>query len=90
MWSVYLLECYDKSHYCGVSNNFTDRLTAHNKGRGAKYTRSRLPVSLIIKVDGFTKSEAMKLEYKVKKQPRKNKIYFLKQHKTKKLNERNQ
>ena len=76
-WVVYLLRCCDGSLYCGASNDVKKRVFAHNAGRGAKYTRSRLPVALEIVRNGFTKSDALKLEAKVKKQPKQNKRAFL-------------
>ena len=45
-WTVYLLKCADGTLYCGCTNNLTKRLAAHNRGQGAKYTRSRRPVAL--------------------------------------------
>ncbi len=44
---VYLLRCGDGTFYCGWTNNLTARVAAHNRGNGAKYTRSRLPVELV-------------------------------------------
>ena len=49
----------------------------HNKGKGAKYTRARLPVVLKAVKEGLTKSEASKIEYQVKQQKKQNKIIFL-------------
>jgi putative endonuclease len=66
-WLVYLVECSDGTLYCGATNNLQKRLVAHNKGKGAKYTRGRLPVSLKASRDGLTKSQALKLEHRVKK-----------------------
>ena len=43
-WVVYLLRCVDDSLYCGITNDLESRLSKHNSGKGAKYTRSRLPV----------------------------------------------
>jgi len=68
-WVVYLLRCSDGSLYCGVTNNLENRLTAHNAGTGAKYTRSRLPVELICTSSKMSKSDAFKLEYRVKRTP---------------------
>jgi putative endonuclease len=65
-WVVYLIRCSDESLYCGVTNNLKNRLAAHNSGRGAKYTRSRKPVELVGASSGMTKSDALKLEYRVK------------------------
>lgn len=45
-WHVYLLRCADGTLYAGITVNLEARLAAHNAGKGAKYTRSRLPVTL--------------------------------------------
>jgi len=76
-WSVYLLKCSDETLYCGITNNLQRRLAQHNSGTASKYTRSRTPVELISSVDVADKSTALKLEIKVKKQPRSQKIWFL-------------
>ena len=76
-WCVYILECNDGSLYTGITNNIIKRLDAHNAGNGAKYTRGRLPVILEEYKFVDSKSEALKLEYKVKQQPKHQKIEFL-------------
>jgi putative endonuclease len=68
-WVVYLIQCSDDSLYCGITNNLKNRLAAHNSGRGARYTRFRRPVTLVGASSKMTKSEALKLEYRVKKVP---------------------
>ena len=68
-WVVYLIRCSDESLYCGITNNLKNRLIAHNSGRGAKYTRSRRPVELVAASSETTKSDALKLEYRVKQVP---------------------
>jgi putative endonuclease len=68
-WVVYLIRCSDESLYCGMTNNLKNRLAAHNSGRGAKYTRSRRPVELVGFSSKMTKSDALKLEYRVKYVP---------------------
>ena len=45
-WFVYIVECIDKTFYTGISTDVNKRIITHNKGKGAKYTRSRLPVVL--------------------------------------------
>ncbi len=77
-WSVYLLKCSDNSLYCGVTNNFENRLIKHNEGTASKYTRARLPVKLAAIKNNLTKSEAYKIEYRVKKIPADKKITTLK------------
>ena len=77
-WLVYLIRCSDNSLYCGVTNNFKNRLIEHNSGKGAKYTRSRRPVDLVGISPEMTKSEALKLEYRIKQLPANKKISKLK------------
>jgi putative endonuclease len=82
-WVVYLVRCSDNSLYCGVTNNFKNRLIEHNSGKGAKYTRSRRPVELVGISPEMTESEALKLEYRIKQLPADKKLSQL----TKKENE---
>ena len=77
-WVVYLVRCSDKSLYCGISNDLKSRLIEHNLGKGAKYTRSRRPVDLVGISPEMTKSEALKLEYRIKQLPANKKISKLK------------
>lgn len=80
-WVVYILECSDGTYYTGITNNLEKRLNTHRAGKGAKYTRVRLPLSLLYYHSVESKSEALKLEYKVKQQPKNKKIEFLKSFK---------
>ena len=73
-WVVYLVRCSDNSLYCGISNDLKNRLLDHNSGKGAKYTRSRRPVKLVGVSSKLTKSEAFKLEYRIKQLPADRKI----------------
>lgn len=82
-WAVYLVKCSDGSIYCGITNNVIERLKKHNSGRGSKYTRSRLPVVLLVTSRLMTKREALKLEYKVKQQKADAKVEYLKRFKYK-------
>jgi putative endonuclease len=77
-WVVYLVLCSDKSLYCGISNDLKSRVIEHNLGKGAKYTRSRRPVDLVGISPEMTKSEALKLEYRIKLLPANKKISKLK------------
>ena len=72
-WCVYLLRCTDDSLYCGMTNELTARIIMHNKGRGAKYTRSRLPVNLAYVEAAKTRSEALKREHQIKRLSKKKK-----------------
>ncbi len=73
-WVTYLVRCSDNSLHCGISNDLKSRLLEHNSGKGAKYTRSRRPVELVGVSSELTKSEAIKLEYKIKELPAHRKI----------------
>lgn len=70
---MYLLECADGSLYCGWTNHLEERVRAHNEGRGAKYTKSRRPVTLVYYEEFATKQEAMQREWAVKQLDRKKK-----------------
>jgi putative endonuclease len=76
-WVVYLLRCSDGSLYCGITNNLKNRMAAHGKGQGAKYTRSRIPIELVGISSKMGKSDALKLEYRVKRMPAGEKIFEL-------------
>ena len=76
-WVVYLIRCSDESLYCGITNNLKNRVETHNSGRGSKYTRSRRPVELVGASSKMTKSDALKLEYRVKQVPAGKKIFEL-------------
>jgi putative endonuclease len=73
-WVVYLLRCSDNSLYCGISNDLKIRLIEHNSGKGARYTRSRRPDELVGISPEMTKTEALKLEYRIKQFPADKKI----------------
>lgn len=74
----YLLWCNDNTLYCGYTNNLNKRIAAHNNGKGAKYTKTRLPVKLAYCEEFDTKSEAMKREWQIKQYTRKQKLNLLK------------
>jgi len=66
-WIVYLLRCKkDDSLYCGITNNLNRRLSQHERGVGAKYTKGRGPFKVVWAYRRASKSEALKLEYKIK------------------------
>ena len=66
-WYVYMLRCRDGSLYTGYTDDVQRRLAVHSSGKGAKYTRSRLPVELVYEEAFPTKSDAMKREYSIKR-----------------------
>lgn len=63
---AYLVRCADGTLYGGWTTDLKRRLNAHNSGKGAKYTRSRLPVELVYAERHSNKREAMSREYRIK------------------------
>ena len=72
-WEVYMLRCGDGSLYTGCTNRMEQRLAAHERGLGAKYTRSRLPVALVYRESAADRSAALRREAAVKKLSRQEK-----------------
>jgi len=74
MWTVYLVRCKDNSLYCGISKNLSQRIAAHNCGKGAKYiVASRRPVIVVFSEPATSKSAALKREAAIKKLTKKAK-----------------
>ncbi|WP_412990181.1 GIY-YIG nuclease family protein [Pediococcus siamensis] len=76
----YVLKCADETLYGGFTTDVTKRVATHNAGKGAKYTRSRLPVRLIYSQVFEDRHAALSAEYHFKHQTREAKIRFLKVH----------
>ena len=68
---LYLARCADDSLYCGTCIDLKEREATHNEGKGAKYTRSRLPVKIVYHEEYETLGEARRREIEVKKMSRK-------------------
>jgi len=77
MWWVYIVQCSDGTLYTGISNNVEKRIAAHNTGKGAKYTKTRRPVILLKQFECKDRSEASKLEYKIKQMSRQQKAAII-------------
>ena len=75
---VYILRCSDDSLYTGWTNNLEKRIKAHSNGKGAKYTKARLPVELVYFEEFEDKIQAMRREYAIKKLTRKEKLLLIK------------
>jgi putative endonuclease len=71
---VYIVRCSDGTLYTGWAVDVAARVKAHNAGRGAKYTRMRLPVKLVYSEELPTRAEAMKRERQIKRYPRAKKL----------------
>lgn len=68
-WHVYIVQCADQTLYTGVAKDVDNRVCQHNAGRGAKYTRGRLPVELVYREPAEDRSTALQREYAIKKWP---------------------
>ena len=72
-WYFYVLQCKDTSLYTGITTDVNRRISEHNSKKGAKYTRSRVPVRLVYSRQVKGRSAASKLEASFKKLSRENK-----------------
>jgi putative endonuclease len=76
-WFVYVVRCRDGSLYTGISTDVAARVAAHNGGRGARYTRSRLPVALVMVERRRTRGAALRREAAIKALDRPRKLALL-------------
>jgi putative endonuclease len=76
-WFVYMLRCGDGSLYTGYTDDVERGLAVHRSGKGAKYTRSRLPVTLVYRENVADKSAALRREAAIKALPRAKKLALL-------------
>lgn len=63
---TYIARCSDDTLYTGYCVDLKNREATHNTGKGAKYTRARLPIQIVYSETFSTKSEAMKREFEIK------------------------
>lgn len=73
-WFVYMLRCADDSLYTGYTDSVERRLAVHRSGKGGKYTRSHLPVTLAYQEELPDKSAAMRREREIKRMTRQQKL----------------
>ena len=78
-WFVYLLRCGDGTLYTGCTDDVQRRLEVHRSGKGAKYTRSRLPVELAYWEEVPDRSAALRREAAIKKLRRQEKLALIQQ-----------
>ena len=75
VWYVYVLYSTTTGKlYTGISTDVTARLARHNSGKGAKYTRAGRPWQVVWVRKTANKSEALKLEFIIKKMRRQEKL----------------
>lgn len=77
MHYVYIVKCSDNTLYTGWTTDLDARIRAHNSGRGAKYTKSRMPVKLVYSEIFKDKSAALKREIEIKRLKRDQKIKMI-------------
>ena len=66
-WFVYMVRCADRSFYTGVTTEPGRRVAEHNDGRGARYTRSRGPVTLVYLEPAGDRGAALRREHEIKR-----------------------
>lgn len=71
---VYILQCADGTLYTGWTNDLEKRIERHNAGKGAKYTRSRLPVKVVYFETFEGENEARSREWHIKRLSREEKL----------------
>ncbi|TXG80788.1 MAG: GIY-YIG nuclease family protein [Spirochaetes bacterium] len=74
MWYVYIVECSDGTLYTGITTDVNKRIKTHNEGKGAKYTKTRLPVVLRAYFESENRSSASKEEYRIKQLSKQQKL----------------
>lgn len=75
MYFVYIVQCADETLYTGITTDLERRVHEHNHStKGAKYTRTRRPVSLVYSETYPNRSEASKREFVIKKMKRGDKM----------------
>ncbi len=79
-WRVYVLRCADGSLYTGATNDLARRLSAHARGKGGRYTRSRLPVTLVHDEPARDRGAALRREASLKRLSRKEKLALVSSH----------
>lgn len=75
---VYIAQCADGTLYTGMTTDTERRQEEHNSGKGAKYTRSRRPVTIVYREECPDKSAALKREHAIKKLTRASKLNLIK------------
>ena len=75
---VYILLTETNTLYCGYTDDVERRFLLHQSGKGAKYTRSRLPVSLVYQESVLSRGEALRREAAIKRLTRAQKLSLIK------------
>ncbi|MGH1379096.1 MAG: GIY-YIG nuclease family protein [Alphaproteobacteria bacterium] len=76
-WYVYILECSDMTYYTGITTNIERRVSEHETGVGAKYTRGRGPLRLVYSEETADRSSATKREIEIKSLSKEKKLSLI-------------
>ena len=76
-WWAYLVRCADDTLYAGITTDLERRVTEHNAGSGARYTRARRPVVLVYREQCDDRSSALKREAAIKRLSRADKLALI-------------
>lgn len=76
-YHVYILRCADSTLYTGIAADVERRVAVHNSGKGAKYTRGRLPVEVVYREKQPDKGAALSRELAIKKLTRAQKLQLI-------------
>jgi putative endonuclease len=66
VWYVYVARCADGTLYCGIARDVAQRIAAHDAGTGARYTRGRGPLEVLVVRRCRDHGRALRLEYAIK------------------------
>ena len=73
-WTVYILRCVDGTLYTGITNDLDRRMSEHESGQGAKYTKGRGPFQLVYNEDCENRADASRREIEIKSWDRDQKL----------------
>ena len=73
VWYVYVARCADDTLYCGIARDVAERIAAHDAGTGARYTRGRGPLQVLLIRRCLSHGRALRLEYSIKQLSRADK-----------------
>lgn len=76
-WYVYIIELSDSSLYTGITNDVQRRMRMHQNGKGSKYVRSRLPLTLVYLMQCDSRSSASKVERRIKNMKKYQKVTLI-------------
>lgn len=76
-WTLYILECIDQTLYTGITNDLARRLSQHECGEGARYTKGRGPFRVVYTENLPDRPAALRRELAIKKLSRAEKMKII-------------